>query len=208
LAGVVWGGGKSALPGVPVILAGNVPLVTDSETLTGRHEVRWRLKHDLSTLTESPAWPVLVWNLVRWRAAHLPGLDRVNVRVGEDVTGTLSSPAQTIELTTPEERTVTLPVRNRRATVRADRPGVYRLRAGTETATFAANPLSRDESDLSACASGTWGDEIDDATLQLEYQNMSWALVLLALGVLTLHLGLMTWASSGGSSLRGPLSSL
>jgi hypothetical protein len=198
LAGVVWGGGKSPLPGSPVVMAGNVPLLTDTESASGRHELRLRLRQDLSTLTESPAWPALVWNLIQWRAAHLPGLDRANLRLGEDATWTLTAAAETVELTPPGGGASAVPVRGRRATVRADRPGVYALRSGPDTAEFAANPLSRDESDLTGCASGRWGDERDATTLRLEYRDVRWVLVLLAAGVLVLHL----WLLSGTGGCR------
>lgn len=196
--GVIWGGGKSPLPGAPVVMAGNVPLVTDAETASGRHELRLRLRPDLSTLTESPAWPTLVWNLIHWRAAHLPGLDRANVRVGEDVTWTLTTPPGAVEVTRPGGEVVSVPVRGRRATVRADRAGVYALRAGAETAEFAANPLTRDESDLTACATGRWGDDPDPTTLRLEYRDVSWALALLAAAGVVLHLWLVARATGPG----------
>lgn len=192
LAGVVWGGGKSPLPGAPVVMAGNVALLTDAESATGRHELRLRLRQDLSTLTESPAWPALVWNLVQWRAAHLPGLDRTNVRLGEDAAWTLAAAAETVEVTPPGGGPSAVPVRGRRATVRADQPGVYALRAGPGTAEFAANPLSRDESDLTGCGTGRWGDERDATTLRLEYRDVRWLLVLLAAAVLVLHLWLLS----------------
>jgi hypothetical protein len=192
LAGVVWGGGKTPLPGAPVVMAGNVPLVTDSESLSGRHELRLRVRRDLSTLTESPAWPTLMWNLVHWRASALPGLDRANVRLGEEVTWTSAATTETVEVTRPGGGSEAIPVRGRRITLRADRPGVYKLRAGAETAEFAANPLDRDESDLTGCATGRWGDERDATTLRLEYRDVTWALVLLALAVATLHLWMVS----------------
>ena len=167
-AGVVWGGGKSPLPGAPVVMAGNVPLVTDAELPSGRHELRLRLRPDLSTLTESPAWPTLVWNLIQWRAAR------------------------------PGGEAATVPVRGRRAVVRADRAGVYALRAGAETAEFAANPLTRDESDLTACAAGRWGDAPDATTLRLEYRDVTWPLVLLAAAGCVLHLWLVSRAAGPG----------
>src|SRR5262249_44396566 len=43
LGGVVWGAGKSSLPGTPVITAGNVALLTDLDR-AGRHELRLRLR--------------------------------------------------------------------------------------------------------------------------------------------------------------------
>jgi hypothetical protein len=56
----------------------------------------------------------------------------------------------------------------------------------------AVNALSRDESDLHECASGRWGDWLDETSLRLEYQSVSWALLLLALGVVSLHLFLVS----------------
>jgi hypothetical protein len=190
LAGVVWGGGKGALPGAPVVMAGNVALVTDFEH-AGKHEIRLRLREDLSTLTESPAWPELIWNLVRWRAAHLPGLDRTNIRLGEEATWNLPGPDERAELRGPDGELKTIEARGRRIAIRPDRPGVYFLRAGEHTAELAANALNRDESDLTQCVNNCWGEEKDETTLQLEYRDVMWLPVLLALGIATVHLWLV-----------------
>ncbi len=56
---------------------------------------------------------------------------------------------------------------------------------------FAVNALSRDESDLSVCVSGRWGDWLDETSLRLEYQAVDWLLLLLAVAVVTLHLFLV-----------------
>lgn len=195
LSGVVWGAGKSPLPGHPVVMAGNVPLLTD--TVEGdRHELRLRLRQELSTLTESPAWPVLIWNLVQWRATALPGLDRANVRVGEEVNWTLGSDASSAKLTRPGGEEADVPIHGRRVAVRAEQPGIYRLQAGAESATFAANPIARDESDLMKTTSGQWGEEHDETTLRLEYFDVRWILVLIAAAVATLHL----WAAARSRS--------
>ena len=98
LQGVVLGAGQARkMPGSPVILAGNVPLLTDQErsslgALTQprsptafRHELRLRLRPDLSTLSAAPGWTILIWNLLQWRASEKPGLHRVNFRLGEQV---------------------------------------------------------------------------------------------------------------------------
>ncbi len=191
LAGVVWGGGKSALSGAPVIMAGNIPLVTDLEQ-AGKHEIRLRMRQDLSTLTESPAWPALIWNLVRWRATHLPGFDRTNIRLGEEATWNLSSSEDRAELRGPSGDLSTVQAHGRRIAIRPDRPGVYSLRAGEQSAELAVNPLNRDESDLTKCSTGRWGDERDETTLQLEYRDLMWLPVLLALAIATLHLWLVS----------------
>jgi hypothetical protein len=188
LTGVVWGGGKSRLTGAPVVMAGNVQLLTDSESPTGKHDLQLKLRQDLSTLLESPAWPALIWNMVQWRALYLPGLDRTNVRLGQEASWTLGSHTESIEIASPDGEVSSMPVHGRRVTVRAEHPGIYRLRAGQESVEFGANPLARDESDLTACASGQWGEERDSNVPGLEYRNITWILVLLSFAVLTLHL--------------------
>ena len=72
LRGVIWGAGKgAALDGAPVIMAGGVPLVADTELAVpgggSRHEVRIRVDWLLSTLLDSPDWPILIANVHRDR---------------------------------------------------------------------------------------------------------------------------------------------
>jgi len=81
LQGVVWRASPDlALPGRPLISAGDLPLATlDGNTL-------WlNLVPEGSTLTLSPDWPILLSNLAEERRRVLPGLERSNVRLGEDV---------------------------------------------------------------------------------------------------------------------------
>ncbi|MBP3954699.1 VWA domain-containing protein [Gemmata sp. G18] len=200
LTGVVWGAGKGPLSGSPVVMAGNVPLLTDTESATGRHEVQLRLRPDLSTLTQSPAWPALVWNLVHWRASFQPGLQRANVRLGEEAVWTLNTSPGSIEVTKPGGERSTVPVYARRAAIRAERPGVYSLRGGTESADFAANALNRDESDLTKCVTGRWGDELNETTLRNDYRDVTAWFVLVALAIATLHVRLLARKPATGAN--------
>ena len=77
-------------------------------------------------------------------------------------------------------------------TVRAAEVGVHEVRTPERTWSFAANALARDESDLLHCSSGDWGDWLDETTLRLEYVSVSWVVLLLLLGLVTLHLFLAT----------------
>jgi hypothetical protein len=191
LTGVVWGGGTAPLPGTPVVMAGNVMLLTDSESANGRHVLHLRLRPDLSNLLQSPVWPELVWNLIHWRAEHQPGLARTNVRLGEDAEWTLNASAASIDVTRPDGSTAAMPVHARRAAVRAEQSGVYTLRAGGEEAAFAANAMNRDESDLTKCVTGRWGEDLDEATLQSDYRDAKAWFVLLAVAATALHLWLL-----------------
>jgi hypothetical protein len=194
LQGIVWGAGKSAeVPGAPIVLAGNVPLLTDQE-IGARHEVRLRLRPDLSTVQDSPAWPVLAWNLLQWHAAAAPGLGRPNIRLGEETALTFARPPDAVDVTAPDGSRRRVPVADRRVVVRAEDVGLYAIRNPQDQAplgSVAANALARDESDLSAAATGRWGDWLDETSLRLEYQSVSWLLLLFALGVLTIHLVLV-----------------
>ena len=198
LQGVIWGAGKKGgLEGSPVVMAGNIPLLTDTEELSGRHVLRLRLRTDISDLQTSPNWPILFDNLVQWRTSSLPGLDRTNVRPGEEATLILDGAAESVLLKLPGGAERRLPVRDRHVVVRAEQVGVYELRAGGEVYRFAANALRREESDLSRCASGRWGDWLDETSLRLEYRSIGWVLLLLVLGVLSLHVALVARGSAG-----------
>jgi hypothetical protein len=189
LAGVVWGAGKDTdEPGTPIILAGNVPLLTDAETFAGQHRLKLRLRPDLSTLVESPAWPVLAWNLVHWRGSELPGLRRANPRLGESALLTLAPGIDKVTLLMPDESARDLAVLGQRVSVRPTKVGVYVLRAEDASHLFAVSTQNRDESDLSASATGQWGEWIDDDVSSPATHNLAWILLLLVLALLTAHM--------------------
>jgi Aerotolerance regulator N-terminal len=187
LGGVVWGSGRGEqLPGSPIITAGNVPLLSDVERL-GRHELRLRLRPDLSTLQETPNWPILIWNLINWRALSMPGLERANVRLGSDATLKVPPGVEAVKVTDPLRRTTELPAREKAVTIKAETIGVYQVEASRNRYSFAANTLQREESDLTRAASGRWGDWANATELQWEYRSIGWFLLLLAMIVLAIH---------------------
>ncbi|MBO0725206.1 MAG: BatA domain-containing protein, partial [Blastocatellia bacterium] len=148
LGGVVWGAGKSRrLAGVPVVNAGDVPLLTDIER-AGTHELRLRLRPDLSTLQESPNWPILIWNLINWRAQVGPGLRQKNLRLGEDATLTVEPGVESVSVVYPQRGARRLPARDNEVLIRADVPGIYEISANQKKYSFSANALRREESDL------------------------------------------------------------
>jgi hypothetical protein len=188
LEGVVWGAGRAeGDDGRPVLLAGNAQLLTDAEDAEGRHRLQLYFRPAASTLQQSPAWPVLMWNLVQWRSAHLPGPARANLRLGEDAALTFAAPVEQAEVLAPDGLRRTAPASGRRLVLHPDEIGVYRVRAGGEEVAFAVHAAARDESDLSGCASGRWGESADDAALRLEAQDAAWPLLALALAVTVAH---------------------
>jgi len=192
LGGVVWGGGKSRqMAGTPVVNAGDVPLLTDLER-AGRHELRLRLRPDLSTLQESPNWPILIWNLINWRAQAAPGLRQTNLRLGGDATLTVESGVESVSVVDPRRVARQLPVHDKTVLIKADTAGVYEISANQNKYLFAANALRREESDLTQAASGRWGNWANATALQWEYLSVAWALLLLALIALAVHAWLIS----------------
>ena len=189
LGGVVWGAGvKEQLMGTPIITAGNVPLLTDSERFTGAHEIRLRLRPDLSTLQNSPNWPILMWNLLQWRASQTPGLERANLRLGEVAVLTTRLGTESVEIVSPDGEMSVQSVPDRAINLKAEAVGVYEIRAGTGKYAFSSNALYQAESDLTNKATGRWGDWGEETLRWWGYQSFAWFFLLLAIGVLTLHL--------------------
>ena len=185
--GVVWGAGTTEeLMGVPIITAGNIPLLTDTERYTGIHELRLRLRPDLSTLQTSPNWPALIWNLLEWRSTESPGLERSNLRLGE--AAVLNTKAKSVRIFSPNGDIRDQSAREREVNLMARDVGIYKVEAGSEKYAFASNALYQSESDLRSRASGRWGDWGNTALERWGYRGFSWFFLLLAIATLTLHL--------------------
>jgi hypothetical protein len=198
LGGVVWGGGKARqLAGTPIVTAGDVPLLTDVER-AGAHELRLRLRQDLSTLQESPNWPILIWNLINWRAHDAPGLRQKNLHLGGDAALTVETGVESVSVTDPRRVTRRLPARDETVLIRADVAGVYEIGANQNRYSFAANALQREESDLTRAASGRWGNWANATALQWEYRSVAWVLLLLALIALAIHAWLIARRNRSG----------
>jgi hypothetical protein len=205
LKSTIWGAGKSAkLDGAPLIMAGNIVLVADSELPTTkggtRHHLRIRIRPDLSTVQDSPDWPILFANILSWRAAAMPGLTRNNIRLGERVTLYLDEYREKALLTEPGKPTIDVPIKGRQVVVNGEEIGIRTLKVpdkeGDKEFRFAVNALNRDESDLRGCAEGKLGDWLDDTTLRLEYRGVAWILILVMLTIGVGHLVAMAYFRS------------
>ncbi len=188
-AGLPAAAGETTVAGQPVVSAGDVPLVIDRERDDGGHDVVLRLDTGLSTLQQTPNWPILWWNLLSWRAASAPGLARSNFRLGETVTLKLERDAETIRWRRPGGGESVLPTAGGRVELAAEQLGIHELAGADGTQRFAVNALAADESDLRRAASGRWGGWDDAAGGMLwGYRPLAWLCQLLALGLLVLHL--------------------
>jgi len=113
--GIVWSAGPGALGGgsQSVIAAGNVPLLSDAALPNGAHDLRLRLRLDLSNVQRSPNWPILFWNLLAWRAAEFDGPAAANVRLGAEAQLMLPHRAPGVEVTDPDGHKLPMPFTGR-----------------------------------------------------------------------------------------------
>lgn len=205
LRGVIWGAGKDEKQdGAPIVMAGNVPLLTDVEIATGggtsRHDLRFRMRPELSTIQDSPDWPILFWNILAWRGSALPGLSRPNIRLGEQVVLNLVDYRERIQLTVPGEKARDVIVKGRQVSLRGDELGLHQAESEGSAYRYAVNALNKDESDLRKAVTAKRGDWLDDTSVRLEYRGIYWVLLLVLLGIALLHLMLMASSRSSGST--------
>lgn len=174
LDGIVWGAARGAMPGQPVVLAGDQPLVS----VDGKR-VRIRFDRTISNLHHAPAWPALWWNIVEWRAAQLPGLRSANVSLGANAFVNLETPNAIVTAPDQTQRTVSGPS----AVIAATQPGIWRVGPYS----FGCNALAPEETDLSHNRSGGWGTWNDEALTSAGFENVAWILLLIALAALIAH---------------------
>ncbi|HNS31637.1 MAG TPA: BatA and WFA domain-containing protein [bacterium] len=189
LTSAIWGGGEQAeLPGIPVVTAGNVPLITDQIFPSGRHDLHFVFNPGLSTLQNTPNFPVIVWNLLRWRASESPGFTEANVRLGDHAILIPEQETDVYRVVSPKGGESTARTDGGRLAVQADETGFWRISGKSGTYDFACNLFSPGESDLTGSVSGQWGNFVDPETVRKEYVSTSWLWILLSLAVLAVHL--------------------
>jgi hypothetical protein len=198
LPGVIWAGAtRTNAPGdVPAILAGNTPLLSARVDALGRQHLTLNFNPELSTLQNTPDWPILFWNMLSWRITEMPGLRESNVRLGAEVLArsggepvTVTQPDGTVQSFTqaPDELALETPL-----------TGTYQVVMGTVTNRFCVNALAADESDLTGCVSGHWGAWGEATEQRLVEASAVWFFGLLGLGALAAHLFLLATGKGGG----------
>ena len=201
LAGVVWAAAAlTNSPGdVPVMLAGNTPLFSTREDVMSRRHLTLNLNPDLSTVQNTPDWPILFWNILQWRIAELPGLKESNARLGAEVN--LKTTGEDVTVIQPDGQKQFFPKTGGELALETPMPGIYSVVVGKasspSTSQFSVNALVADESDLSACVSGQWGKWSEATERRLEEASAMWIFGLLALALLAAHLYLVAMAKGG-----------
>ncbi len=188
LDGVVWSGAEEpAMDGIALISAGSVPLLTEQFRRGGVRILNIQLNDRLSTLTGSPSWPILIWNILKYRSGETVGVATANVKLGAEVLFIGAEGDDAVEVTAPDGVRKSMPISNGSASLPADQVGVYPLKAASGEYSFAVGALSAVESDLRKGSTDTFGNWLDEETLRTDYESIVWILLLSTLALLTAH---------------------
>jgi len=187
LVGVVWAAAARTNRPNELVLAtvGDRSLMSVERDLLGRQKLLLNLNPRLSTVAQSPDWPILFWNILEWRRSALPGLDEVNFRPGTDVR--IRTRGNRVALTHPDERIEELAVGQGELIARTDAAGLYGVEAEDGKWQFAVNFLAAEESDLRGATTGEWGKWETDDESRRQYASVLWLFALMALSGMFAH---------------------
>lgn len=189
LEGTVWGASENtSMGGFPIISAGNTPLITELIRRNSARDINFQLNDRYSTLTNSPAWPILIWNLLKYRMDQSHGIPDNNIRLGSEAVFLGTPDDRTVQVTSPNGEKKNYPVRNMMLPIPANEVGLYNVNAPSGKYAFAVAALSVEESNISKASSGMFGGWMDEDTLRSDFHSIVWALLLTALIILSVHL--------------------
>lgn len=192
LGGTIWA--AAALTNDPgylsLITSDRRPLLAVRRDLIGRQRLILNFTPQVSTVQQTPNWPVLFWNLLSWRRAEMPGLEEVNYRIGTDVR--IRTQGDSILLTHPDGSVDELGVGEGEIIAPSQIPGHYRASAADGEWEYAVNFMAPSESDLRFAATGEWGQWEDSEETRKQYSSVLWLFVLLALTGIVGHHYLIT----------------
>lgn len=186
--GVIWST-NDTLPrkGQPLLTAGNTQLVTTTESADRQREINLYIDWDHSSLSQSPNWPILLWNSLEWRRAMLPGVTQSAIPLGGQLTLALPPEQTTLTITHPDGSREERPVQPPSVFFEPASPGLYQLAIGSRSHLVAANLLSRREADLRQAGRGRWGRWDELGEYEWQYVPLSRYLLLAVLAALMGH---------------------
>ena len=124
-----------------------------------------------------------------------------NVRLGQTVAVALAQEAKQVELVSPDRSVAEVRRARRRVDVPADRVGLHAIKTPDAEYQFSCNAVSRDESDLSDCRSGRWGNWNESPDYQDRQISLSWIFLLVALAAMAAHMAVDREALREGAAL-------
>ena len=140
LDGIIWGASETnSIPGTPIILAGNQPLLSSQTLPSGKQIFRMQFAPELSNLRTTPSWPTLIWNICKLRSDALPGTKRSNLPAGSSISLALPKTAADLTVTHNGKTEKPLQPQANHITLSLPEPGIYTVSGTDFSDTIAAN---------------------------------------------------------------------
>ena len=196
--GVVWSAsGKVVMPGIPLIQTVSAVLLSVEEKSDLSETLHLQISPEYTSLFRSPAWPVLIWNVVADALKSLPGPEYVTYHSGGVVKINLPENCTGVRVTDPDGVVKDYKTENAFLALKVEKTGIWRADAGGKNWLFAVNGLSYKESDLRGLRPGeinNWGGNYSGSGY---YRNIAWIFLVCAVVLLVLHLFVTTVPGRG-----------
>lgn len=189
-SGVIWGAGTHMpITGTPVIMAGNEPLLIDRPHPDDTREFVLYLDLKTGNLHQTPCWPILFYNLLALRSSLLPGCRSHQTRAGEAVSFTPETGARALTWIRPDgtRKTIQIHADNQPVLLSLHQAGIHILRTPQTIERVACNLLTAEETNLTGCRSGEWGQWNTNETLRRQTASLTSIFGLITLFLLPLH---------------------
>ena len=96
--------------------------------MIGRRHITLNLNPELSTVQNTPDWPILFWNIFSWRISEMPGLKESNARLGAEVN--LKTTGEAVTVTQPDGEKTSFPKTGGELAIETPMPGIYSVGDG------------------------------------------------------------------------------
>ncbi|MCK5845587.1 MAG: VWA domain-containing protein [Victivallales bacterium] len=177
-----------SLSGRPLALAGDKALISIDDFQAGDAPVvAVNFIPKGSTLQRTANWPILFCNLVDWAIAKRPGLQRRNLKCGEEVVFTLPKHAKSLTLINPYGEKREIAGDFREIILPSAHPGIYSVYADGEKFKYVVRAVNPDESDLSNLSTCSFLDKSASESFDKGFIDLSWIAILAALALLLIH---------------------
>ena len=193
LSSAIWSGGDiSDQPGLPLLTSGNTQLI---QVVKGKDSrtVYCSFDPNASSLQETPNWPILFYNLLKWRQNNLPGVRLNNLKCGQEVNFKPPVGIKKVQVKDPDGVVEQRLVHSGRVAILLQKPGFYGINdsSGKLDYLLGSSNLSAGESDLSQMSTGESGASVENPANNSGFSSLIWVFLIGVLLLLLTHLYLI-----------------
>lgn len=183
--------------GQPLMSVSGIPLLINSEGLSGAQDIYLNLAIERSNLHTTAVWPVLFWNLFKWRQQANPGPTAFNYRSGMEIDVNMPLSAKTLKVISPSGKISEILSWRHQASFIAREPGIYSFQAGDLSWKSAVNLSSPEESDLTNKETNLPDVKLSSGDAARYFSDVRWWFIIPALLLLLLHQWLLRQGRPG-----------